>query len=53
MSWARKKNRKLSKTEILTLFERGNYKRVVSKIKQFSIEGMDEDEIKEIWLSLV
>jgi hypothetical protein len=45
---ARKKNRKLSKTEILTLFERGNYKRVVSKIKQFSIEGMDEDEIKEI-----
>ena len=36
------------KSELLELYENRNYKRVISKIKQFKIEGMSEKEIDTI-----
>ncbi|SFV62432.1 hypothetical protein MNB_SV-14-1435 [hydrothermal vent metagenome] len=45
---AKKKKKIFQKTQLLSLFNSGNYKKVISKIKQFSIEGMSDDELKQI-----
>jgi len=42
------KRKKFQKRQLITMFENGNYQKVISKIKQFEIEGMGEDELKEI-----
>jgi len=39
-----KKTKTFPKSKLLSLFEVKNYYKVVSKIKQFRIEGMSEEE---------
>jgi len=45
---AKKKKKRFQKSSLLSLFQSGNYLKVISKIKQFEIEGMQEDELREI-----
>jgi len=45
-----KKKKTFSKKELFHLYSVGNYKKVISKIKQFNIEGLSEDEINKIYL---
>ena len=45
---AKKKKKKFQKKQLISLFENGNYQKVISKIKQFTIEGMDTDELDNI-----
>ena len=42
---AKKKKKTFQKGQLLSLFENGNYKKVISKIKQFEIEGIDANEL--------
>ncbi len=39
-----------SKSELFKLYENRNYKKVISKIKQFKIDGMSEQEVEDITL---
>ena len=41
---ARKKKR-LQKKQFISMFENGNYKKVISKAKQYEIDGLSEDEL--------
>jgi hypothetical protein len=47
---ARKKNKSFPKKQLVQLFESKNYQKVVSKIKQFSIENMTKEELLRIHL---
>ncbi|RLA72728.1 MAG: hypothetical protein DRG30_07070 [Epsilonproteobacteria bacterium] len=46
-----KKRKKFQKSQLLSVFANGNYQKVISKIKQFEIDGMDEDELLKIQLT--
>lgn len=48
---ARKRRKIFPKEQLLQLFENKNYQKVVSKIKQFTIEDMSEDELLKIHLN--
>jgi len=48
---AKKKKKTFSKEGLLSLFENNNYQKVISKIKQFDIEGMSSKELEYITLS--
>jgi tetratricopeptide (TPR) repeat protein len=43
-----KKNKSFSKNQLLSLYENQNYQKVVSKIKQFKISGMNDKELEDI-----
>lgn len=45
---AKKKKKKFQKKQLISLFESGNYQKVISKIKQFVIEGLSEHELHNI-----
>jgi hypothetical protein len=45
---AKKKKKKFQKKQLISLFESGNYQKVISKAKQFVIEGMSEEELQTI-----
>ncbi len=45
---SKKKNKKFEKKKLISLFEQGNYQKVISKAKQFKIEGMSEEELEDI-----
>jgi len=47
---SRKKRKVFQKQQLIQLFESKNYQKVVSKIKQFTIEDMSEDELLKIHL---
>ncbi len=46
----KKKRKSFQKNQLLSLFNNENYKKVISKIKQFDIEGMSAEELHEIQL---
>ena len=48
---AKKKKKTFSREGLLSLFENKNYQKVISKIKQFNIEGMGPEELERITLS--
>jgi len=48
---AKKKRKTFQKSQLLSIFQNGNYQKVISKIKQFEIEGMSDKELYEIKLS--
>ena len=43
-----KKSKKFSKKEFLSLYENGNYQKVISKAKQFRIDGISEKELHTV-----
>lgn len=45
---AKKKRKKFQKSQLLSLFKAQNYQKVISKAKQFQIDGMSEDELHKI-----
>ncbi|MDQ7047414.1 MAG: hypothetical protein Q9M39_07255 [Sulfurovum sp.] len=45
---AKKKTKTFKKSQLLSLFVNENYQKVISKIKQFEIEGMNAEELQEI-----
>ncbi len=45
---AKRKKKKFQKKQLILLFENENYQKVISKIKQFEIEGLSEDELDTI-----
>jgi len=45
---AKKKRKKFQKTQLLSLFNAQNYQKVISKVKQFQIDGMSDDELHKI-----
>ncbi|SFV66493.1 hypothetical protein MNB_SV-12-1366 [hydrothermal vent metagenome] len=48
---AKKKKKTFQKGQLLSMFQNGNYQKVISKIKQFKIEGMSEEELQHIKLT--
>ncbi|MFK5977164.1 MAG: hypothetical protein QM493_11735 [Sulfurovum sp.] len=42
------KRKKFQKKQFISMFESGNYQKVISKAKQFEINGMEEEELKTI-----
>ncbi|MEA3455606.1 MAG: hypothetical protein U9R26_03780 [Campylobacterota bacterium] len=48
---AKKKRKNFQKKQLLSLFEGGNYQKVISKMKQFYIDDMGEDEEHQILLT--
>ena len=42
---AKKKKKKFQKKQLLSLFHNKNYQKVISKIKQFEIDGMSNKEL--------
>jgi hypothetical protein len=48
---AKKKRKTFQKNQLLSLFNDENYQKVISKIKQFQIEGMSANELHEIQLT--
>ena len=47
---AKKKRKTFQKSQLLSLFQNKNYQKVISKIKQFEIEGMGVEELQKIQL---
>ena len=47
---SKKKRKTFQKGQLLSLFDNKNYQKVISKIKQFKIEGMSDDELHKIQL---
>jgi len=45
---AKRKKKKFQKKQFLSLFEKKNYQKLISKAKQFEIEGMSADELHTI-----
>ena len=45
---AKRKKKKFQKKQLISLFENENYQKVISKVKQFEIEGLSEDELETI-----
>ena len=45
---SKKKKKKFQKKHLISLFKNGNYQKVISKLKQFTIEGLSEDELDNI-----
>ncbi len=48
---AKKKRKTFQKNQLLSMFQNGNYQKVISKIKQFKIEGMSDEELHKIKLN--
>jgi len=48
---AKKKRKTFQKNQLLSLFHNKNYQKVISKIKQFEIEGMSVEELQKIQLT--
>ncbi len=48
---AKKQKKKFQKNQLRSLFQSGNYQKVISKIKQFEIDGMSAEELLEIQIS--
>ena len=48
---SKKKRKIFSKNQLLLLFNNENYQKVISKIKQFKIEGVSDDELHKIQLT--
>ena len=48
---AKKKIKTFKKSQLLSLFHNENYQKVISKIKQFEIEGMSAEELHKIKLT--
>jgi len=48
---AKKKKKKFQKKQLLSLFHNENYQKVISKIKQFEIDGMSDKELYQIQIT--
>ncbi len=48
---AKKKKKSFQKGQLLSLFHNKNYQKVISKIKQFPIDGMSDEELRKIQLT--
>ncbi len=48
---AKKQKKRFQKNQLRSLFQNGNYQKVISKIKQFEIDGMSAEELLEIQIS--
>ncbi len=48
---AKKKRKIFKKSQLLSLFHNENYQKVISKIKQFEIDGMSDKELHKIQLT--
>jgi len=48
---AKKKRKTFQSNQLLSLFHSNNYQKVISKIKQFEIEGMSAEELHKIQLT--
>jgi len=48
---AKKKRKKFQKKQLLSLFYNQNYQKVISKIKQFEIEGISDNELHQIQIT--
>ncbi len=48
---AKKKKKIFQKNQLLSLFQSKSYQKVISKIKQFQIDGMSEEELHKIRLT--
>ena len=48
---AKKKRKKFQKKQLLSLFYNENYQKVISKIKQFEIEGISDNELHQIQIT--
>lgn len=49
----RKKKKSFPKEALLNLYDSSNYQKVISKIKQFNIDGMSEDEVNILRLNSI
>jgi hypothetical protein len=45
---SKRKKKKFQKKQLVSLFENGNYQKVISKVKQFEIDGLSENELNDI-----
>ena len=45
---SKKKKKKFQKKQLISLFENEKYQKVISKLKQFTIDGLNEDELDDI-----
>ena len=50
ITMAKKKTKEFDKNQLLSLFVSKNYQKVISKIKQFTIKGVSDEQLREVEL---